>query len=373
MEELAILAPFPGLARLEANGSINLKLEGGFRLGSTQGKDPVAAREIQARSGDREEAFSFFLHLLKDSGIPVSDEPGHTLFQQFEKISQLPQVQLILSKLDGQGGINWPYLFQNRSPGLKEMSELLTAILPEGSKVHIFPQKKIPAGAGNGGVWFPGVTAARVLNGIPGGNFHSSLLDRGILVMGPATLWALMDLLYENKFFHSRLVAVRFHKSLNHISNVTRIYRIPVGFPLMEFLRERFGFQDRTWRVQGGAIPQSGFHEMNLSDLALFLPFGETVLNLSRKNSSLDTPVAAACTGCYRCERVCPVNASPLSLLTGNRKAFALDRCLVCGICEQSCESRIPLMERIRELKNVPASDGLSTGRSIYRSGGGGQ
>jgi Pyruvate/2-oxoacid:ferredoxin oxidoreductase delta subunit len=53
------------------------------------------------------------------------------------------------------------------------------------------------------------------------------------------------------------------------------------------------------------------------------------------------------CTMCMMCNNYCPVNAYPMSLFE-NKFFFKRDRCFVCGICEEVCESSLPLMDKIK-------------------------
>lgn len=53
------------------------------------------------------------------------------------------------------------------------------------------------------------------------------------------------------------------------------------------------------------------------------------------------------CTGCMICNNFCPTNANPMSLYE-SKLYFKKDQCILCGVCEEVCESNLLIMDKIR-------------------------
>lgn len=346
---MSLLAPFPGIARYNSeSNTIHIKLEGGIRFGVREREGISNSEKILAEEQYGDNRFKKFLQLLDNAGIPSLDYPGRKLSDLIRSVIRFGSSQVILSRVEYTAGIDWSYLFSQRKPAGKELSSFLSSVIPGVEKVHLFPSRM--DSGGSGGVWFPEMVAARILTGNGQFSLTRNLEEQGVLYIGPATMWALMDLLFENRPFTHRLVAFTFHDSVSRKSTRSQMYSVPVGYGLAGMLSDQIGDFDAV-SVYNGTFGKKDQREVSIEQLENFNPYSDAVFNIVKKGAGNNhTASRGPCSGCSLCERSCPVNASPLSIVTGLEHRFRADRCLICGVCEDICPGGVGLMERIREL-----------------------
>ena len=85
---------------------------------------------------------------------------------------------------------------------------------------------------------------------------------------------------------------------------------------------------------------------------------GAAVLCLSEKYRA---PRESACVRCGRCSDACPIHLTPSMLYKVCAKGKAkkaeklnINSCIECGACAFICPARLPILEKIREMKNAP-------------------
>ncbi len=348
--DVKLLSPFPGVARWdEQEKLIQIKPEGGLSFGSRPEIENTNAQKLLDNNGFGENRLDAFQRLILKSGIPSIDYPEISFIDMINRVVGRGPVQIILSQVEYAAGIDWVSIFSNRKSTPRDLSGFLSAIIPGVEKVHIFPGRKISLNAAKG-VWLPEMVAARVLSGTGKTlKIGVPIYEQSILYIGPAMMMALLDMLFENQPFLSRLVAITFHDSASSLSESTALFKIPAGYRFLEFLEERYG-DLKGYQIYNGSFGRREQREIKRYQLKEFFPYLGNVFNIVKEGAIREANGRAPCVGCSLCERACPVNASPLSIALGMEERFNKERCLVCGVCEHVCPGGVGLMDRIRQI-----------------------
>ncbi len=70
-----------------------------------------------------------------------------------------------------------------------------------------------------------------------------------------------------------------------------------------------------------------------------------------------------ACSGCAVCREVCPFSIRPdLLMLSGKSNSDELERCVLCGLCDEFCPSGIEISKKISSIKTHPLQEDVSNG-----------
>ncbi len=355
-DSFPLLAPLSGLVQHdEENKLFELRMEGAFRLGGdvSDAERPMHLIDELNKSGKKEQARAAFLEQLRDSGIPSLDFKSCPLFAQFKKALEHKQPVVIMSYLDPEGAVHWEALSKEGKDGKEELNRLgdfLERTL--GNSVKTYRARPAFASArpdaANYGRNLPEVQARRTLRGIRDVASSPSLEEQGIVYLGPATLRALLAFLNEGTPFVERLTAIRFERGvLKHAHKGVKgtvLYRLPNGFALSEILEQLLNRPERCAITRGDIFR----HEPLAADAdqwAIFDGFNAATYHVTRRVSP--TAGDMPCSGCFACENVCPVDASPLSLVEGRTGNFRVDDCLLCGLCDYVCDSRINIRDAV--------------------------
>lgn len=127
---------------------------------------------------------------------------------------------------------------------------------------------------------------------------------------------------------------------------------VPIGTTFRELLEAAGGLDGDAARVISGG-PMMGFAQSDLS--VSVLKATNCVLCLSRVPKVPEKPV---CIRCGKCVAVCPMGLLPLYLYRFRGDAGKLGRlhnldCMECGCCAFACPGKLPLVEKIREGKQL--------------------
>jgi len=354
-----LLAPLTGLVQLNKKESLfHLKMEGVFQIGRSIDDENRPYNIISSiLINDRDHAYSLFLQKLREAGIPSLDFFSRPLYELFENALEHPEPYVILSNVDAAGAINWNSIFKKKSFTTDKLINFLGKLLP-GAKIinyppqwQIFRSKPSPSNYGSN---LPEVIAHELLKSAHNIDFRKPLDKQGIVFLGPATIQALLDHLNDDIPFTSKIAAFRFQMfSLKYSrvkKNTTLLFQIPNGMALSDIFNIILEKTERLQIIQGDFFRNSHLN-FDSEELQIFNIYQPDVYHIVKrqyqKNYAFDYP----CSGCMACQNVCPVGASPVSIVEGRPDLFRVNDCLLCGLCEYVCESSIQIIEAICDIK----------------------
>ncbi len=348
-----LLAPVPGIIDYDAaSGVFTLKTEGAVRFGvsdpgAESGDGPLADLNQLSDPGELRQRF---LESLRESGVPSLEFRGISLSAFFEQALKAVSPRVVIARRDGEGGIDWTRYFAAREAQLKALVEFLTRLHPQLS-CQVAPR-------GSSGPEYYGETLPEVLIDRVGAKArHSkleptrSLAEQGVVFLGPATLVALLDWLFEGRSFTDRLTVLRDANGKH-----SQLFRLINGYDLQLLFQEKLPEGQRSSQkprlvVKGNLIqnPPAVLDRESPRHQNIFAPVS---LHILSRDPHPTRAAALPCTACMACQQACPVDARPFSLLEKHRvQEFRADRCLECGLCDFVCESGIPLSATIAELR----------------------
>lgn len=154
--------------------------------------------------------------------------------------------------------------------------------------------------------------------------FHKQKSEK-YYVFSPSTLLALLRALYFEEPFTKNIMILR-----NYSSNEDNIFLFYNGTPFSEIISQfqflhNFSFEKKI--------------EINEANYDIF---NDYYYYYKDENNKFNY-----CSGCFICNNFCPVNANPMALVE-NKNFFKKELCILCGLCEELCESNLPLLEKIR-------------------------
>ena len=135
--------------------------------------------------------------------------------------------------------------------------------------------------------------------------------------------------------------------------NKPQNFKVPIGTPFQDLIREAGGLTDATERVICGG-PMMGIAQGDLS--VPVVKATNAILCLPKdKNGAAENPV---CLRCAKCVGVCPMHLQPLYMYryTNCENIKELTRlgvldCIECGCCAFTCPGKLPLVETFRRGK----------------------
>ncbi|MBE7438277.1 MAG: 4Fe-4S dicluster domain-containing protein [Spirochaetales bacterium] len=285
-QDFPLLSPVSGLLLREENEHCILRIEGRIDFTATE-------KDFRTQKAD------YFLEQLRSHGIYnfAVDEPLHRVFQQLST----PEPLILLCLTDIQNQMHWKSILP--SAALQKIKEILIHFYP-GARLEVREEKRYPFKK----------KLVTMRDHLPerhaflnlGSYRHSkSLAAQGMVILDPATLIALYECFIQGRPFVSTYYVIK--KDL-----FPAAYRVVNGYPL------------------------SGIHSDERHTFNLFDAF--TPVTYTPKGGS------GLCHGCQSCNKICPVDARPLSLLE-DPTHFAVQSCSLCQLCSQACPAQIDLMQ----------------------------
>lgn len=306
IDGLSLLSPMSGIVSREES-VYTIKVGGALKIGRPEA--PTAVDSLEQ-----------LCELLDTGGIVSLDGFGLSVSSI---LKAKPEI-LVLSTLEADGSINW-----NRTGLLERLPDLKNLLNSFGFRAEI---------TGEGLRSDPFKAAERQIPNlcqkyIPSLNPGKPVTEQGIGYLGPATLHALLDLLYNNTGFLRRPVVF-------HSLEKSYLAVVPNGSAPGTIV-DHSG--NSAWRA--GAFYQTGekvsFSQEEQKGISIYR--ASAFYQVSDEDEGV-----LPCTFCMACQKVCPVDASVLSLFTGETESFVRADCFECGLCEYVCESNIPLLNEIR-------------------------
>ena len=178
-------------------------------------------------------------------------------------------------------------------------------------------------------------------------------VDVGCLVLNAATVFAAEQALSQGRPLTHRAVAVTGGALVR-----PRNLWVPIGTPLRCLIQAAGGFREEPELILMGG-PMMGVAQSDLD--APVLKETNALLCLSAWEREQPRQ-EERCIRCGRCVSVCPMRLMPLlvdkALKLGeprNLEALHVEDCIQCGCCTYICPSGIPLLERMRQARQLTA------------------
>lgn len=354
--DFPLLAPMPGILDLAPDAlSFVLKVEGNLQLGQARpGERPIDALVAQSQP------LPALLNLIRDNGLASLEFPALRLDEILRTALKHSRPLVIFARVAPEGAIDWSQMFAERATDLDELAALFKRLAPD-LEVIFAPRKRPDAFRARSFAARPERLPESLIRAAAGDrelDLNAPFAEQGICFLGPATLWALCDALFDGRPFTSRPAAALRYSAGGKLK-AARLVRAPNGADLQELLGDEIA-------LAGGVIAGDPvFHRQTAT-----LPESSRRFNIFRMATFYATPVDFAplrganlsCTGCFACQAICPTGANPLALLEDRVVDFSAHSCVECGLCEYVCESGIGFSSVIR---SVRAAAGATPSRGL--------
>ena len=170
-------------------------------------------------------------------------------------------------------------------------------------------------------------------------------IEKGVIVSNVGTIKAIYDAFFEGKPLIERIVTV----SGEEVQNAGN-YKFRIGTPLVHII-ESLNITKTDKIIFGG--PMMGNKVKEPSTPIIKGTSGVIFLNEEKIESK-------NCISCGRCVEVCPMNLIPFEFSEYYEKGRYVKmlnanifNCIECGACEYVCPARVPLIESIKNGKEI--------------------
>ncbi len=181
----------------------------------------------------------------------------------------------------------------------------------------------------------------------PGG----SPLDVKCVVLNVSTVFAIQEALFKGKALTHRAVTV----TGGAVARPRNLW-VPIGTPLRCLLESVGGLREEPDLILTGG-PMMGTPQHDLEAPVVKNTNGLVCLtDLERRQSAQES----ICIRCGKCVAACPMHLAPafINRALGQKELHKLPRlhpqdCMECGCCSYICPARIPLLERVRQAREI--------------------
>jgi len=181
-------------------------------------------------------------------------------------------------------------------------------------------------------------------------------LDVKCLVVNVATVYAIYQCLFEGLALTHRAVTVA-GGAVAHPRNLW----VPIGTPLRYLLEATGGLKEQPRLILTGG-PMMG---TPLKDLEAPVVKNTNALICLTGEENRQTTEESTCIRCGKCVTACPMHLIPVFISRAVRQnephrlpALHPEDCMECGCCSYSCPARIPLLELVRQGREILAKGG---------------
>ncbi|MCR9144340.1 MAG: hypothetical protein NXI24_18985 [bacterium] len=358
-DRFPLLAPVPGIIDYDDTSStFSLKTEGAVKFGigaaseNSEDRGPVTGlRQI----GPDDEFRTAFLNSLRESGVPSLEYRGTSLFALFSRAlaaaddsaASMIMPRVVLSRRDGEGGIDWNRLLGASEARVTELLQLFARLHP---RMDCRMAPRGPSGPEYYGDALPEVVIKRLNPPLEALDPKRDLPEQGLIFLGPASLYALLDWFFEARPFIDRLTVLRASGA-----GRSQLFRLINGYDLRLLFQEKLDARRGRLLVKGNLIQNTPQALDEARDLHQNI-FGPVSFHILRGDPQPTRDARLPCSSCMACQQVCPVDAQPFALVAGQAEKFRAQSCLECGLCDFVCESGIPLRHTIATQRKA---DGL--------------
>lgn len=191
---------------------------------------------------------------------------------------------------------------------------------------------------------YPSGWEKSVVEQILGVTYNKYPSEKGILVSNVSTVYAIYDMLKNNRPLTERVVTIT-GSGIKKPQNV----RVKIGALMSEIISHIDGYKDlkNPLFIAGGPMMGKALP----TDEVLVTKDLNCVIVMENKLTHPNV-----CINCGKCASVCPVSLLPVLIMKNikdEKKLKELDpkRCIECGLCSYICPSKIEVREFVREAK----------------------
>ncbi|MCB1326436.1 MAG: hypothetical protein KDK35_14470 [Leptospiraceae bacterium] len=344
-----LVAPLPGIAEKDGD-RIELRVEGSMQFASDGILEKIEAAD---------DPVAEFLQTLDDLALFGLEERAVMLSSLLGPVFAPEGRAIVLARVDDSLSGACRSALWSRRAELALLGSFLERLLKiAGSPAQVLHYPRLSASAPRPrrrdlALFIPELITRRLLRD---SELFGGLEEQRVAYIGPASLLAMLEGLFDGRPFGSRLVVLRSREPRFRRAGLKRdrLLRLYHGQSLSELLSEELGPAAGAGPVflRRGSSIRNTFQPLTPEDR--FSAFDDCLIELSSKPGpvAMDLP----CTGCMSCQRICPVDAGPLALVEGRPAAFRSASCLECGLCTAICESRIDLMAKISAVRKESRS-----------------
>ncbi len=329
-EEFQVLSPVDGIAELQPNVKIQIRLDG--RLNSP------------TEYNLREFSFHEICDKLKKLGVVSLDfNSTPSIYKMLQNFQDDKDAIIVFAPFTENNFIP----FRNKIVE-RYKSELQTFI--ENLR-KLFPKSKLYDFLVN--LWefknytYPHGNPYYFLNKYCNKPLHTPIPSNKILYLGPETVYHILQALYHSLPFTERLVSIHIINQNGFLEGENRVYKIKNGTNLNVFLsiiREKYGYKYFTVNSFFEKYP---VYEIGAELIFDIYSYSSFIICESLVRDKRET----ICIDCNDCNYFCPVYANPRALLDKDKSFFLSKQCIECGLCSVFCPSHIDFSTRIKEFK----------------------
>ncbi|MGI5963414.1 MAG: electron transport complex subunit RsxC [Lawsonibacter sp.] len=177
------------------------------------------------------------------------------------------------------------------------------------------------------------------------------------VVLNVATVFAIQDALFRGKALTHRAVTV----TGGAVARPRNLW-VPIGTPLTTLLESTGGLREKPQLILTGG-PMMGTPQHHLEAPVLKSTNALVCLtSTERRRQSAET----VCIRCGKCVASCPMHLAPSFICRALRQneLYRLPKlhpedCIECGCCSYICPARIPLLELVRQSRDLLAKGGV--------------
>jgi electron transport complex protein RnfC len=181
----------------------------------------------------------------------------------------------------------------------------------------------------------------------PGGSW----LDVKCMVLNVGTVFAIQDALFQGRVFTHRAVTV----TGGAVARPRNLW-VPLGTPLRCLLEAAGGLREKDALILTGG-PMRGIPQPDLEAPVVESTSGLVCLTAGERRQA---ETESVCIRCGKCVSACPMHLAPAFICRSLRQNelhklpdLHPEDCMDCGCCSYICPARIPLLELVRQARDI--------------------
>ncbi len=326
-----ILCPINGIAYLDPDQKkISLKLDGELNFKSKYEKKDFSLLELKEK-----------LNHLGIVSLDFDNEPFSFLIDEFKGSKD---TNIIFAPIVAEGTYDYKQLLLTKfKPELDAFKRNLEKSFPNTKILDFLTDKKIEYN-------YPEGLYKLFLKKYCNITTNNPKDFKEILYIGPETLYHILQGIYYNIPFHSRIVGIGILNKGGKLEGETIFYNIKNGTNLSDFFKSFQINYNYKYVTVNSLYKKEEVIEIGQDFIFNIYKYNYFYLCETKSNNSSES----LCIECGDCDYYCPVDANPRVLLNKDPSRFLKTDCLECGLCSVFCPSHIDFQTRIRNHKGNP-------------------